>query len=161
MIRPQMLLMADDDIVQGLDVNHEYVKLNDYVGKKDICFYVYAYSGRPKKTPYGAWVDLDTSEGVRLYADVVTRNKILSDFYYNIKVPFVYSQHLEEESYENAKICRCINEALSFVDFRYPKTDAFYQTVKKANEYIFYRKITSYQLPNYFYKQFLNTMTST
>ena len=136
MIRPQMLLMADDDIVQGLDVNHEYVKLNDYVGKKDICFYVYAYSGRPKKTPYGAWVDLDTSEGVRLYADVVTRNKILSDFYYNIKVPFVYSQHLEEASYENVKICRCINEALSFVDFRYPKTDAFYQTVKKANEYI-------------------------
>ena len=136
MVRPQMLLMTENDIVQGLDTNHELVNMNAYAGQKNLWFYVYAYSGRPKKTPYGAWVDLDTSDGVRFFADLLTRNKTLTDFYYNIKVPFVYAQHFDENSHESTKILNCINDALSFVDFRYPQTDHFYKSVEMANEFV-------------------------
>ena len=136
MVRPQMLLMIDGDIVQGLDTNHELVNISKYAGQKNLWFYVYAYSGRPKKTPYGAWVDLDTSDGVRLFTDLLSRNKTLSDFYYNISVPFVYAQHFDENSHECVKILSCINEALSLVDFRNPHTDSFNESIGKANDFV-------------------------
>lgn len=136
MIRPQMLLMTDNEAVQGLDTNHELVRVNEYAGQKAVLFYVYAYSDYPKQTPYGGWVELDTSDGVRLYLDLQTRDKTLTDFYYNIKVPFSHLSSLNKDSYEYAQILNSINEALCMVDFRFPHTEAFYESVKKANAYI-------------------------
>ncbi len=90
MVRPQMLLFAGNEVVQGIDTNHENVKITEFSGKGAVWFYVYAFSGLAKKTPYGAWVDIDTSDGVRLYVNLQTRRKTLSNFYYNTKTPYTY-----------------------------------------------------------------------
>lgn len=136
MVRPQMLLFAENTALQGLDANHEDVKVTEYAGKGKFCMYVYAFSGLAKKTPYGSWVDLDVSDGVRLYINLTTRNKELFDFYWNVKAPYTYLQYLPENSWQYQKILNGVNDAFSLVDFRKPFSEEFYCSIQKANLYI-------------------------
>ena len=136
MVRPQMLLMVGNEAVQGVDTNHELVRINEYAGQKGVTFYLYAYSDYPKHTPYGGWVDLNTTDGVRLYLDLHTRDKTLTAFYHSIRIPFAHLAFFDKDSYEYTEIINGINEALCLVDFRYPQSEGFYESVKKANDYI-------------------------
>ena len=136
MVRPQMLLIKDNIPIHGLDTNHEEICITKLANEKSIEFYVYAYSGLPKKTPYGKNIDMDISDGVRLYVSTFFKNKELSDFYYNLKTPYTYLQFFEENSFEYQKILNSINESLCIVDFRNPHSEEFYDSIKKANKYI-------------------------
>ncbi len=136
MVRPQMLLFEGNKAIQGLDTNHESVRVSELAGKGEKWIYIYAFSGLPKKTPYGSEIDMDVSTGVRLYVNLQIRRKELVDFYYNLQTPYSYLQFIEKNSYEYQKILNDINESLSLVDFRIPHTEEFYQSILKANEYI-------------------------
>ncbi len=136
MVRPQMLLFAENRAIQGLDTNHEMVLVDEYAGKGKINFYVYAFSGLPKKTPYGYKIDMDVTDGVRLYVSLNTRSRELTDFYFNIKTPYEYLKYFDENSHEYNKILYAINESLTLVDFRSPHSCEFYNSVKTANDYI-------------------------
>lgn len=131
MVRPQMMLYIGSDAMHGLDTNHERVCMNAYAGKT-VTAYVYAFSGLPKKTPYGARIDMSTEEGVRLYVRTLTREKTLEDLYYSIKTPFAYLQYFGEESAEYKKILNALSDTLSIVDFRVPHSDDFYASAEKA-----------------------------
>jgi len=136
MVRPQMLLFAENECICGLDTNHENIPLPSYNAGDKICFYVYAFSGLAAKTPYGDSVDIDTAEGVRLYVNSFIRNKALEDLYYNVNVPFTHLDFIDKKSYEYEKILETLNEALRFVDFRVIHSDEFYSGVRKANDYL-------------------------
>ncbi len=136
MVRPQMLLLKGDTVIQGLDTNHSSVKITEFAGEKDVTFFVYAYSGLPKKTPYGSQINMDTTEGVRLFLSISERQKELCDFYYNIKIPYNYLKYFEENSYEYQKILNSINTSLTLVDLRNPHSEEFYDGIRKANNFI-------------------------
>jgi len=136
MVRPQMLLFINGKAVLGLDTNHEEFCLSDYAGAGELRVCVYAFSGLPGKTPYGSWVDIDTTEGVRLFAGLEIRRKELCDFYYNLKTPYQYLQFFEENTYEHQKMLTSLNDALSLVDFRNPHSEEFYESIKRANTYL-------------------------
>lgn len=85
MVRPQMLLFAENECICGLDTNHENIPLPSYNAGDKICFYVYAFSGLAAKTPYGSFVDIDTAslpqilKGDIKKADVVKEAYILNN----------------------------------------------------------------------------------
>ncbi len=136
MVRPQALFFIGNEAVQGLDTNHENVRVTELAGKGEQSFYIYAYSGMPGKTPYGAWVDMNIVQGVTFHASIQIRDRELTEYYFNIRTPFVYLKQWEENSPEYQKVLNSINDSLSLVDFREPHSDAFYQSIKKANQYI-------------------------
>ncbi len=136
MVKPQMLLFAENKCLCGLDTNHESIPIHGYASGEKICFYVYAFSGLPGRTPYGDFVDMDISEGVRFYVHSYVRNKALKDLYYNVKVPITHLEYFEKNSYEYTKIVEELNEALRFIDFRNLYSQTFYDGVTKANEYL-------------------------
>lgn len=136
MVKPQMLLFAENECLCGLDTNHKRVPVNGYKRGDEICFYVYAFSGLSERTPYGGFVDMDTSEGVRLYVKSYVSNKALEDLYYNVNVPFTHLKFFDKNSYEYTKTIEELNEALRFVDFRNLYSEEFYDGVVKANEYL-------------------------
>lgn len=135
MVRPQMLLIAADGVIQGLDTNHEYVRLDDSA-KGIRRYYVYAFSGIKQKTPYGKDVDLDVADGVRLYVDVQKRNRLLNDFYFNVKTAYTYLHHFDEGSFEYQKILHIVSRSLTYLDLRNPYTQEFNESVTAANKYI-------------------------
>lgn len=136
MVRPQMLFYVENDAIQGLDTYHESVCISEFLNKDKISIYIYAYSGMPIKTPYGANFDLDTSDGVRLYVDMQIRSKKVNEYYYNILTPFRHLGFFEENSTEYEKLLSSMNDSLSKVDFRCPHSKEFYESIEKANDYI-------------------------
>lgn len=134
MIRPQMLLFVDGKATQGLDINHEHILLAEKAeAGRTYLIHIYAFSGMPVKSPYGAWVDVKAAEGVRFYADLEVRSDVLTDYYYNLRTPYAYLKHFTEDSYEYKKILHALNDSVTELDLRNPYSDAFYEGVEKAN----------------------------
>ena len=135
MIKPQALLYVDDEALQGLDVNHTYVNVTKYAGQRKI-FYVYGFNGRAVKTPYGAFTDLNTETGVKVFFSLQTRDVESADLYYNLKTAYDHLAFLAEGSMEYQKILYSLSDTLSLLDLREPNSNAYYESVKKANVFI-------------------------
>ena len=136
MVRPQMTICIDDVALQGLDTNHENVKMTEYCGKGKKEVNLYAFSGMPVKTPFGAWVDNSKTDGVRLYLNLQIRDKRIEEYYYNIQTPYEYLHCLDKNSEEYQKILNSLNDSLSLIDLREPYSEGFYESLKKANDFI-------------------------
>ncbi len=131
MVRPQMMLYINGEAMHGLDTNHERVSLSAYAGER-ITVHIYAFTGLPRRTPYGARIDMDTSEGVRLRLAFLCRDARLTSLYHSVRAPLAYLQYFGEGSAEYQKILHTVNDALSAVDMRAPHTDAFYEGVEEG-----------------------------
>ena len=134
MLKPQMLLFKDGEAVQGLDTNHKYVKLNDLKGKKQ-SFYLYAFSGIQAEHGY-KWCALDTDKGVKLYVSAVSKNRLLYKYYISLKTALAQTDFMPENSADYVKILYALNESLAMLDFRYPHSESFYESLEKANEHL-------------------------
>lgn len=136
MLRPQMSIYIDDIILQGMDTNHENVKVTAYSGKgvKEVNLYV--FSGMPVKTPYGDWVNMNDLDGERLYVYLQVRDKRVEEYYYNVETPYQYLKYMDENSEEYQKILGCLNDSLSIIDIRNPYSEEFYESLKEANDFL-------------------------
>lgn len=138
MLKPQMLLYVGDKAVQGLDTNHEYVRITDMQGRKKE-FFVYAFSGLQTKTPFGGPelnVELKTDIGVRFFVSIEKRNKTLAEYVWNVRTAYTHLLFFDEKSSEYKKMLLAINESLSLVDMRDVKGHRFFESLRKANDYI-------------------------
>lgn len=136
MIRPQMHICIDDVVLQGLDTNHENVNVTSFAGKGKKEVNLYAFSGMNVRSPFGGWVDVDKTDGVRLYVSLVIRDKRIEDYYYNLRTPYEHLECLNKKMEDYQNILTCLNDSLSFVDIRKPYSEEFYQSVEKANAFL-------------------------
>ena len=134
MIRPQMLLLTDTGAVQGLDTNHKRVRVTKFADGSRKTFYVYAFSGIAEKSPFGDLVDMDPSIPVRMFVSVERKDRLLSEYYYDLKTAFVYLQHFTENSFEHQTMLHALNDSLACVDLRAPFSRAFRSSVEQGSQ---------------------------
>lgn len=123
-VNPQFLFYVNGELMQGLDINHREVIIteNAQVGEKyDID--LHAYSGM-----------LD--EKTILSGKIVNINKKVSELYYDIKVPLLVCEELDEDDKRRVDMLLILNQTINLVDLRNPFSDLFYESVEKANNYI-------------------------
>ncbi len=126
---PQYLVYVDGKLVRGMDCNHRYLKLDSTKSEQDI--HIYAYS-----VPQG--------ELCEFHCELCLFQRDVEKLYYDIKVPYEALEVLDENSNEYNKIKPCLREALCLIDWRYPGSDSFVDSVKKAGQFMedeFYSKL--------------------
>ena len=67
---------------------------------------------------------------------MVAVSKLVKDFYYNLKVAFETMQTIVEQHPEFPVLFNLLERSLLMVDFLQPGEPAFYESIRKANEYI-------------------------
>ncbi len=127
---PQFMVYADGELIQGMDVNHTEVLLND---KRTYDIYLYAYSGM-KEGPVDFVVTL------KKYDDAARK------LYYDIKVPYDVCMLHDSDEKVYIDIFSYLDNTVNLIDFRERNTEAYNSSVKLALDYIeteFYGKFCS------------------
>lgn len=128
---PQCRCYVNGQFIQGLDNNHESIILTDNAvsgTEYEICLRV--YTGQEF-----FWSSLDTSLAI-LETEV-------EKLYYDLKVPYEVARLLNKEDDNYITIIKSLNDAVNLLDFRQDFSEEFYQSVRRAKEYIteeFYEK---------------------
>ncbi len=118
---PQMLFYINQEIVQGIDVNHRSVTLSmcAKAGEKyDIA--MCAYSG--------------SVEGDLIFhTEIAVVDDIVESFYYDFSVPVNTARLLNNSDKDNSrKILVKLNEAANLIDLRKPYSKKFYASILQA-----------------------------
>lgn len=120
-INPQGILYLDGVLTQGLDINHQYALLEP---DREYDLVVYMYTGmlRPIQARFEAslvWIDAEV-EGL----------------YYDLKVPLDATACMESNSPDYWRIMHALEKAVGLVDLRCPLSEAFYESIRSAREYM-------------------------
>lgn len=115
-VNPQFILYVNEEMVQGLDINHREYPLP--CGENaDVA--VYAYTG--PNTP-----------SARFYADVVRRDADVEGLYYDLLYPFDALSYMDKESMGYVRTLDCLWRAVSLLDLFDFSSVAFTDSVKAA-----------------------------
>ena len=130
-INPQFLLYVNDELRQGIDLNHrENILTYDAQAGTNYHVYLHCYSGRTRET---------TTLKLKLFAlDKETR-----DLYFNLITPYFVANKLPKDDINHIEIIEILNETINLLDLREYYTDAYYNSIRLANTYIkeeFYEK---------------------
>lgn len=125
---PQGLLYLNDAMVQGLDVNHTMAVL-----EPDTYYdmYIYFYIGMHEKS-------------VRFMPSLHWLDVCVEELYYDLWVPYKAALCFSERDDHYVKIFKTLDLALSHLDLRVPKSEAFYASVAKTHTFMkeeFYGKL--------------------
>ncbi len=120
---PQMLFYIDQQLIQGVDVNHREVTLS--TSAKSGTTYEIAmliYSGSVPG-------DLIFRSNLIVIDDAVQK------FYYDFSIPVQSARLLKNSDVENSrKILQKLNAAANAIDLRKPYSDTFYHSLAEADE---------------------------
>lgn len=120
---PQMLFYIDQQLIQGVDVNHREVTLS--TSAKSGTTYEIAmliYSGSVPG-------DLIFRSNLIVIDDVVQK------FYYDFSIPVQSARLLKNSDVENSRrILQKLNAAANAIDLRKPYSDTFYHSLAEADE---------------------------
>lgn len=123
---PQILAYVNGKPVTGMDVNHREIFLTD-------C----AKSGDSYEIELCAFTDRFFYNGqVEMNMGVYAVNTLVQQLYYDVQVAYEVAENLADDDVRRLDIIKHLNEALSMVDFRLPKGEAFNATVQKAADYM-------------------------
>jgi alpha-mannosidase len=130
-INPQFIVYLNGVLVQGLDMNHREVFLDN----AEECYelYIYAYTGMNGD----GWLDFD--------AKLVVYNEEARKLYYSLKVPFEVTEYLNPGEKTYIDIEKHILNAVNLLDLRVPGSAEFNNSVKSAQKYLdgeFFKKCT-------------------
>ena len=125
---PQGLLYLNGVMVQGLDVNHTTAVL-----ESDTYYdmYIYFYIGMHEKS-------------VRFLPSLHWLDVCVEELYYDLWVPYKAALCFSERDDHYVKIFKTLDLALSHLDLRVPKSEAFYTSVAKTHTFMqeeFYGKL--------------------
>ncbi|HEY5560321.1 MAG TPA: alpha-mannosidase [Clostridiaceae bacterium] len=123
-VNPQFLLYIDGKPIQGLDVNHREV-LIDECSKPNKVFHMalYAYSGM--------------KEGLYEFnASIACLNKKIEHLYYDMLVPMQIVSLLHKEDKIRIDIINFMNEVINLLDLRKPFSSSFYASIDLAQDYL-------------------------
>ena len=134
-VNPQGIVYLNGELTQGVDINHQLVKLE--AGKEyDLQVYMYTSLLRRIDARFDAtlqWIDEEV-EGL----------------YYDLKVPLDATACMEPGCADYWTILRHLEVAVGLVDLRKPGSEAFLASVKAAREYLkteFYGKVCGGHAP--------------
>ena len=126
----QTIAYLNGEAIQGLDTNHTKVYLEP---NKEYKLHLYFY--------VGTLGFMGVYHDVR--GDIRVRDKRLNKLYYDLKVPYDAAKCFDEKDYNSVKILKFLDLACNIIDFRDKGSEAFYESVVKADEYLikeFYEK---------------------
>lgn len=133
---PQFLLFVNGEAVQGIDMNHRRVKLADAVkAGQEYLLELQAYTGI-----------LHTE--FNLIIELLEISPVIEALYYDLFVPLSAFDRMEKDDLVRRNIEHVLNETVNFLDLRTPYTEAFYQSVQAARDYIakaLYEDMAGYQ----------------
>ena len=130
-INPQFIVYLNGVLVQGLDMNHREVFLDN--AEESYELYIYAYTGMNGD----GWLDFD--------AKLVVYNEEARKLYYSLKVPFEVTEYLNPGEKTYIDIENHILNAINLLDLRVPGSVEFNNSVKAAQKYLdgeFFKKCT-------------------
>ena len=111
-------------LTQGLDIFHQELLLSEKAKAGDV--YKIAILG------FSPLADKKTVTKTKL----VAIDPVAETYYFNIKVAFDSFLELEEKNPDHFLVQEIINESVNRIDFRIPKSDAYYDSLKDANNLI-------------------------
>lgn len=119
---PQYMVYFNGKLVQGTDRNHRSVPLEGYSGEIDVLMYVY--------TGY------DTDE-YKFEPRMIARDIEVTALYYDMEVPFEALSLMDKNTREYVLARDALNEALNFLDWREPGSEAFLASVSDARKFLY------------------------
>ena len=119
---PQFMLFVDGEMRQGMDTQHTVFNL-DTSEKFDYDIFVYAYTAF-------------RIEKAKFTAEIRNVNTAADALWYDISVPFDALAFLNPTSGEYAEILRHLFKAVSLLDMYELKSDAFFASVERAQDYM-------------------------
>ncbi len=121
---PQFSLYVNGELKQGLDVNHrEAVLAEDAVAGDTYRIVLSAFSG-------------DTNFSLHLNSSVKVLDLRTEKYYFDILIPYEVACLLSDEDKEYHDIINKLNESINLLDLRKEHSQAYYDSLKSAQEYI-------------------------
>lgn len=120
---PQMLFYIDQQLIQGVDVNH-----------REVTFSTSAKSGTTYEIAmliYSGSVPGD----LIFRSNLIVIDDAVQKFYYDFSIPVQSARLLKNSDVENSrKILQKLNAAANAIDLRKPYSDTFYHSLAEADE---------------------------
>lgn len=121
---PQFSLYVNDKLLQGMDVNHTEALLTER-----------AVAGEKYRIVLSAFTG-DQNFTLRLDSKIRVLDRKTEKYFYDCKVPYDTARLLPADSAAHITIISCLNESLNLLDLRREYSQAYYESLKKAQEYI-------------------------
>lgn len=130
-VNPQFLLFINGEVTQGLDTNHQEVKLFEKAkaGEK-IVIDLQAYTGRDNDHNQG------TTGKLQLVGSMLEVDPDINALYYNLSIPNKIVSRLDRESQSRIKLQVALEKAVNMLDLRVPYSKEFYDSVKETNKFL-------------------------
>ena len=130
-VNPQFLLFVNGRLTQGLDTNHQEVRLTDHARSGErIVVDLQAYTGRDNDHNHGS------TEYLRLYGSLMEIDPAVSECYYSLSVPNKIVGHLDRENESRIKLQNALEQAVNLLDLREPYSKAFYSSIRACNRFL-------------------------
>lgn len=130
-VNPQFLLFLNGEVIQGLDINHQEVRLTDKAkAGETIQVDLQAYTGRDNDHNHG------TTANLRLFASMLEIDEAITDCYYNLMVPNKIAGRLDKENQSRLKLQLALEKAVNLLDLRVAYSREFYDSVKECNKFL-------------------------
>ena len=132
---PQFLLFVDGEITQGMDMNHREVLLTK--------------SAKAGQTYH---LDIQSHTGTlhtefQLLGEIAEISEPVRRLYYDLQVPLWALDRMNPQDKTRIDIETVLNDTINLLDLRQVHSEAFYQSVDSAHEYInqkLYKEMAGY-----------------
>ncbi|OPJ61191.1 alpha-mannosidase [Clostridium oryzae] len=123
-VNPQFLIYYDGKVIQGLDVNHREIMLNEKAAAGEIYELAsYSYSGMGEKK-------IEFNPAISIY------HKDVEKLYYHIKVPLEVAELLQDQDKRRFDILNYLTQAVNLIDLRQSMSETYYSSIHEATEYL-------------------------
>ncbi len=120
-INPQFIAYVDGVLVQGLDVNHREVFLDNAKASYEV--YIYAYGGKEAKH-------------LEFNAALCVFDEELRQLRYSLQVPYEVTLHLDPHEKDYIDIKGHLEHAVNLIDLRVPHSEESRASVRAAQSYM-------------------------
>ncbi|NLY46409.1 MAG: alpha-mannosidase [Tissierella sp.] len=130
---PQFILYVNEKLIQGLDINHSEVILSES-----------ANAGQEYKVDLHAYSGTLSDKKSIIKGTISTVNLDTRKLYFNLQVPIWVCEKLDSEDKRRIEMLQVLNDAVNIIDLRKPYSKDYYDSIKKANDYLeieFYEKL--------------------
>lgn len=128
---PQFTIFVNGKLVQGLDVNHREIILSEA-----------ANTGEEYRIILSAFTG-DQNFSLKLDSRLKVLDKKTEKYFYDVSVPYETARLLQPDDRNYITIIQKLNDSLNLLDMRKEGSEAYYESLKKAQEFLtkeFYEK---------------------
>ncbi len=119
-IRPQGLLYLNGELVQGVDINHTEVMLQEGKYEMYLLFYTHTFV-----------------RSLPVYFSIKYIDGRVEDAYYDLFVPFEGIKLLEQRRTEYVNAVTVLERAINLIDFRRIHSEEFYHSLAEMKKYLY------------------------